>query len=43
MQRTYCIRYSNLVAYSWVRTFIEARGLQVITNVLGNLNKRQIK
>ncbi|KAG2183787.1 hypothetical protein INT43_006798 [Umbelopsis isabellina] len=29
--------------FSWVRTFIEARGLQVITNVLGNLNKRQIK
>lgn len=28
---------------SWVRQFIESRGLQVITNVIGMLNRREIK
>ncbi|KAI9259027.1 hypothetical protein BDA99DRAFT_484089 [Phascolomyces articulosus] len=28
---------------SWVRQFIEARGLQVITNVIGILNRRETK
>ncbi|KAI8337692.1 hypothetical protein BC941DRAFT_352320 [Chlamydoabsidia padenii] len=28
---------------SWVRQFIESRGLQVITNVIGTLNKREQK
>lgn len=28
---------------SWVRQFIESKGLQIITNVIGTLNKRDQK